>query len=136
MEFESAARGEETRGVAAFVLLVGSADDPHVEALADALAARGAPCEVLDLKRFPASTRLTLGHQLDAIRADGRELGRPAAVYLRQLYSSPVAFDVQANEAMEEDWYTTMVTFREKSEVVFSLLGLNFLLNSWHAYGG
>jgi glutathione synthase/RimK-type ligase-like ATP-grasp enzyme len=84
---------------------------------------------VVDTRSFPESTRISLTEQLDGITVDGRFIGRPGAVYLRQLHAHPLAFDVDATEAMGEDWRTTLVTFREKATLLMGLLA------RWEALG-
>jgi glutathione synthase/RimK-type ligase-like ATP-grasp enzyme len=60
---------------------------------------------------------------------DGVPLGRPAAVYLRGLYISPLAFMVDAGAAMDANWRRTMVAFREKGELLLALV------KRWEALG-
>lgn len=106
-----------------FVLLLGSPDDAHVHALAQAIEARGLAARILDTASFPERTRVSLGEAAGSIRVDGRELGRPRAVYVRQLHNHPLGFGVDAREAMDDDWYATLVAFREKAEFLVSLVG-------------
>jgi glutathione synthase/RimK-type ligase-like ATP-grasp enzyme len=84
---------------------------------------------VLDALRFPERPRVALGGGLDEVRVDGAPLGRPAAVYVRGLYTSPIAFRVDVEREMEENWRTTMVFFREKAEFLMGLL------RRWEALG-
>jgi glutathione synthase/RimK-type ligase-like ATP-grasp enzyme len=104
------------------VVLVGSAEDEHVRALHDSLAALGALPVVLDSLRFPERTRIALGAGPEDIRIDGAPLGRPRSVYLRSTYTSALSFGVDVSREMEEDWRTTLVTFREKAEMLISIL--------------
>lgn len=104
------------------VLLVGGAADAHVAALEAALRSLGVEAVVLDTARFPEETHLSLGTSFLDVRLAGVALGRPAAVYLRGLHSSPIAFDVDVADEMEEDWRTTLVAFREKAEFLVALL--------------
>ena len=104
------------------IVLVGAAADEHVAALAAALGSLGFEAVVLDSQRFPEETRLSLGTSLEEVRLGGSPLGRPAAVYLRGLYGTPISFDVDVASEMEEDWRTTLVAFREKSEFLAALL--------------
>lgn len=104
------------------IVLVGDAEDEHVSALRRALLERSADVHLLDSLRFPEKTRLLLGARPDRILADGRDVGRPSAVYVRSLYASPLAFGVDAAEEMKRDWKTTMVVFREKAEILVSIL--------------
>ncbi|MFO7566316.1 MAG: hypothetical protein R6X02_26975 [Enhygromyxa sp.] len=112
-----------------YILLLGSPTDAHVAALAQALEARGRAAVILDTAAFPERTRVSLGEAAGSIRVDGRELGRPAAVYVRQLHNHPLAFGVDADEAMAHDWYATLVAFREKAEFMVSLVA------RWEALG-
>jgi glutathione synthase/RimK-type ligase-like ATP-grasp enzyme len=104
------------------IVLVGSETDDHVEALREALRARGATPVVLDSLKFPDGPKVSLGPGPDEVTVDGRKLGRPGAVYLRSLYLSPLAFGVDVQKEMDEDWRTTLVVFREKAEVLLSVL--------------
>ena len=104
------------------VVLVGSAADAHVAAVAGALRERGIEPMVIDALRFPEETRLTLGPSLEDVRLAATVVGRPAAVYLRALHSSVLSFDVDVASEMEEDWHTTLVAFREKAEFLLALL--------------
>jgi glutathione synthase/RimK-type ligase-like ATP-grasp enzyme len=104
------------------VVLVGGAADAHVAAMDASLRGLGVVPVVLDTLRFPEETRLSLGPSLDDVRLAGAPLGRPAAVYLRGLHASPIAFDVDAEAEMAEDWRTTLVAFREKAEFLIALL--------------
>lgn len=111
------------------VLLLGSPNDAHIAALARALDARGCEPVIVDTSTFPDRTRISLGEAAGSIRIDGRELGCPRAVYVRQLHNHPLAFGVDANEAMDHDWYATLVAFREKAELMVSLVA------RWEALG-
>ena len=104
------------------VVLIGAEDDEHVEALRAALRARGSEAVVLDSLRFPASPRLSLGAALDDVRLEGAPLPRPRAIYLRSLYLSPIGYRVDVAREMEENWRTTLVVFREKSEFLLGLV--------------
>jgi glutathione synthase/RimK-type ligase-like ATP-grasp enzyme len=111
------------------VLLVGSPEDAHVAAVARRLGEEGVEALVLDALGFPARTRVTLTEALDGLSVDGRPVGRPGAVYVRQLHAHPLALAVDAAEAMAEDWHTTLVAFREKAAVLQGVLG------RWEALG-
>ena len=105
------------------VVLVGAPDDPHVDAIAAALGERGVEAVVVDTLSFPERPSIALGDRLDDVTIDGRDLSRPAAVYLRDIYSSPLAFGVDASEEMDHDWRRVLIAFREKAHVLFPLLG-------------
>jgi glutathione synthase/RimK-type ligase-like ATP-grasp enzyme len=111
------------------VVLVGSASDDHVAAIRDSLAALGVPTIVVDSLTFPASPRIALGAAPDAIRVDGVDVGRPSSVYLRSLYLSPLAFGVDMDKDMSDDWRTSLVILREKAEVLIAVM------RRWEAMG-
>lgn len=105
------------------VLVVGSPRDAHVEAVASALIERGVDAFVVDTLAFPESPAISLGDRLDAITVDGRDLGRPAAVYLRDVYTQALGVGVDLDEEMDQDWRTTLVALREKSHMLLPMLG-------------
>jgi glutathione synthase/RimK-type ligase-like ATP-grasp enzyme len=84
---------------------------------------------VLDSLTFPASPRLALGADPEAITIDGIDAGRPSAVYLRSLYLSPLAFGVDMDQEMSDDWRTALVILREKAEVLVAVM------RRWEALG-
>ena len=104
------------------VVLVGSATDEHVVALAGAIRARGVVPLLFDSLRFPELPRLSLGESVEDVVVDGRPLGRPAAVYLRGLHASPLSYLVDADKEMTANWRKTLIVFQEKGELLFSLL--------------
>lgn len=104
------------------VVLVGSPLDAHVAAVADGLQERGVDVVVADTLSFPEGSRISLGERLDSISIDGRQLGRPAAVYLRDIYVHPLGVGVDVADEMEQDWRRTLVAFREKGQMLFPLL--------------
>jgi glutathione synthase/RimK-type ligase-like ATP-grasp enzyme len=103
------------------IVLVGSEEDDHVRAVRDALRKKGVEPIVLDSLKFPNGPRLSMGPGIEETTLDGRDVGRPGAVYLRSLYLTPLAFGVDAKKDMDEDWRTTLVIFREKAEVLLSV---------------
>jgi len=105
------------------VVLVGSREDLHVKEVARRLGVEGVEAVVVDTLAFPEETKLSLTEDLGGIIVDGRTVGRPAAVYVRGLHSSPMAYLVDAQEAMDEDWRTTLTAFREKATMLNGLLG-------------
>ncbi|AEI63393.1 ATP-grasp domain-containing protein [Corallococcus macrosporus] len=105
------------------VVLLGARDDAHVQEVARRLRAESVDTVVVDTRAFPERTRLSLTETLDGIVVDGREVGRPAAVYVRGLHGHPLAFGVDARENMDADWRTTLTAFREKSALLSGLLG-------------
>ncbi len=118
---------EKTQG--GTVLIVGSPEDIHVESVARRLGEEGVEAFVMDTLAFPERTRLSMTDALEGVTVDGRPVGRPGAVYVRQLHVHPLAFGVDVTEDMEADWRTTLITFREKAT---TLMGL---LSRWEALG-
>lgn len=104
------------------VLAVGSPHDPHVSRVADAVRAAGVEAVVVDGLSFPEETRVTMGERLEEITIDGRLLENVAAVYLRDVYLSPLSYGVDVTAEMEQDWHRTLVAFREKSQMLLGLL--------------
>jgi glutathione synthase/RimK-type ligase-like ATP-grasp enzyme len=104
------------------IVVVGSLTDDHARAIVETLQARGHEAFVFDAQRFPEQLPIALGHAIDDIVIEGRRIGRPRAVYLRSLYSSPAAFGVEADEAMKEDWRRTSAVFRERSTLLSSIV--------------
>jgi glutathione synthase/RimK-type ligase-like ATP-grasp enzyme len=104
------------------VLLVGSPHDPHISKVAEGLQARDVEAVVVDGLSFPETLHVTLGHRLDDITADGRKLGRVAAVYVRDVYVHPLSYGVDAADEMEQDWHRTLVAYREKAHMLLGLL--------------
>ena len=111
------------------VLLVGARDDEHIVAVARRLGEEGVESFVVDTRSFPQETRLSLTETLDGITVDGRRIERPGAVYLRGFHAHPLAFGLDAREAMDDDWRTTLVAFREKATL------LQGLAARWEALG-
>ncbi|HYI44742.1 MAG TPA: hypothetical protein VE174_04680 [Actinomycetota bacterium] len=105
------------------VLLIGSSSDPHISVVGEKLRDLQVDVLVVDTLAFPASPAITLGEQLDSITIDGRDVGHPSAVYLRDIYAQPLAFGVDVADEMEQDWRRTLVAFREKSQMLYPLLG-------------
>ena len=104
------------------VIVAGAAQDEHAEAVCRALEQRGVRVIHFDALAFPGRHRLALGARPDEILLDGENIAYPAAVYVRGLYLSPMAYLVDADEAMRENWRRTMIVFREKGELLSSLL--------------
>ena len=104
------------------VVLVGSPDDAHVDAVARALKEREVDAVVADTLSFPESFRISLGDRIDDVTVEGRAVGRPAAVYLRDTYTHPLSFGVDVADEMDRDWRRTLVAFREKGQMLVPLL--------------
>lgn len=104
------------------IVIVGSPIDGHVDAVTTALVERGIQTTVLDSLSYPAGPRLSLGDRLDSINLNGKDIGKPAAVYVRDVYAHPISVGIEAAAEMTADWRRTLVAFREKSQVLFSIL--------------
>lgn len=104
------------------IALIGSPHDAHIAAVATALEDKGVEAVVVDTLSFPDDYRISLHDRLDAIELDGRSLARPAAVYIRDVYSSALSPGVDVADEMEQHWRRTLVALREKAQVLFSLL--------------
>lgn len=104
------------------VLVVGSPHDPHVSRVAEGLQDRGVDVVVVDGLSFPESLHVTLGHRVAEISVDGRDVGRVAAVYIRDVYAHPLSYGVDAAEEMQRDWHRTLVAYREKAHMLLGLL--------------
>ncbi|MFN2587579.1 MAG: RimK family alpha-L-glutamate ligase [Actinomycetota bacterium] len=104
------------------VVLVGSPQDAHVNALDESLRERGVDVVVADTLSFPDEFRISLGHEIDAIELEGRRVGRPAAVYVRDTYTHPLSFGVDVSDEMDQDWRRTLVAFREKGQMLVPVL--------------
>ena len=104
------------------IVLVGAELDDHVSAIREAVRARGVEPIVVDTLLFPGSTKISLGATAEEICINGVQLGRPGAVYLRSLYLSPLAYLVDVAAEMEANWRTTMIVFKEKGELLLSLV--------------
>jgi glutathione synthase/RimK-type ligase-like ATP-grasp enzyme len=104
------------------VVIVGSPIDGHVEAVASSLTGKKIKTMVVDSLSYPAGPRVSLGERLDSIKVDGVVIGRPSAVYVRDVYAHPLAVGVDVADEMSADWRRTLVAFREKSQVLFSVL--------------
>lgn len=106
------------------IVVVGSLTDDHARAVHDGLRARGHEPFVLDAQRFPEDLPISLGHTSDEVVIAGRRIGRPAAAYVRSLYSSPAGFGVadDVDEAMQEDWRRTLMAFRERSTLLSAVV--------------
>lgn len=105
------------------VLLVGSSIDAHIQAVSDELQKRGVEAVVVDTLGFPEEPAIALGDRMEDITIDGRALGMPSSVYIRDIYAQPLAVGVDVADEMEEDWRRTLIAFREKAHVVYSMLG-------------
>ncbi len=104
------------------VVLVGSPDDPHVDAVGTALRDRDVDVVVADTLSFPDDFRISLGERIESITIEDREVGRPAAVYVRDTYTHPLAYGVDATAEMDQDWRRTLVAFREKGQLLVPML--------------
>lgn len=117
------------RATTAPVILVGAKTDDHVDAIARRLRAEDVDVIVFDTLAFPDGPTLALADSLGGITIDGRDVGRPAAVYVRGIYTHPLAYGVDLREAMASRWDLTLIALREKGAL------LRGLLSRWHALG-
>jgi glutathione synthase/RimK-type ligase-like ATP-grasp enzyme len=104
------------------VVLVGSPDDAHVNAVGVALRDRDVDVVIADTLAFPDEVRISLGEEMESITIEDRDVGRPAAVYVRDTYTHPLAYGVDAAAEMDQDWRRTLVAFREKGQMLVPLL--------------
>lgn len=104
------------------IVIVGSLTDDHVRAVHQGLLERGHEPFVFDAQRFPEDLPIALGHAADNIVIGGQRVGRPAAAYVRSLYSSPGSFGVDADEAMKDDWRRTSAVFRERTTLLSAIV--------------
>ncbi len=104
------------------VAFIGSPEDAHVAAIGRGVRDAGAETIVVDASAFPDDYRISLGDRLDAIEIEGRPMGLPAAVYVRDFHASALSPWVDVNDEMEQHWRRTLVALREKAQVLFSLL--------------
>ena len=104
------------------IVLVGSPLDAHVDAITLGLREKDIDVVVADTLSFPEGPQISLGERSDSITIDGRRLGTPATVYVRDIYAHPLAFGVDVADEMEQDWRRTLVAFREKAQMLLPLL--------------
>lgn len=105
------------------VLLVGAASDAHIAAVAQGLDRRGVEALVVDTLSFPEEPSISLGHSLERIIVAGHSVGRPTAVYIRDIYVHPLSFGVDVAAEMDADWRRTLIAFREKAQMLLPMLG-------------
>ena len=108
--------------LAAAIVLLGPERDEHILAVAAGLREAGVRPVILDPASFPRSLEISMGNCCDDIRVDGVDLGRPAAVYLRSLQQTPVAFGSDSDGAMREDWRQTLLTFQERNTLLTAMV--------------
>lgn len=111
------------------IVIWGSEDDGHVRAVRDGLLSLGLTPMVLDSLRFPGEFGISLGEELGEIAVSGTEQCRPAAVYLRSLYQSPVAYGAGDAEAMRQNWQQTLLKYQERNTLIAAVL------HRWAALG-
>lgn len=104
------------------VVLVGSPDDIHVRAVYEGVCARGHDPFVLDTRRFAEGVSISLGSMTGDIVIDGHRVSRPAAVYLRMCYRTPLVFGPEIEDAMRDDWRGALMAFRERSAIISGVL--------------
>jgi glutathione synthase/RimK-type ligase-like ATP-grasp enzyme len=96
--------------------------DGHVDAVKTGLEERGIDVFVLDSLSYPETLSISIGEKLGAITFEDRTIEKPAAIYVRDMYASPMSFGVDVADEMDADWHRTLVAFREKGQVLFSIL--------------
>jgi glutathione synthase/RimK-type ligase-like ATP-grasp enzyme len=104
------------------IVIFGSRGDQHADATWRALAARGHEALFIDAQRFPADLPLSLGALRPQIEIAGLHLDRPAAVYVRSLYTSPIAYGAGAEAEMAADWRRTLAVYRERTSLLSAVL--------------
>ena len=105
------------------IALVGSPEDAHVAAVARALEEQGVDTVVVDGMKFPDDIRISLRDELGSIEVEGRNVGHPSAVYVRDIYAHALSPLVDIGDEMEQSWRRTLIALREKAQVMFSILG-------------
>lgn len=105
------------------IALVGSPADPHIDAIAGGLHDLGVRSIVINTEAFPDDYRISLSDRIEGIHIEGEALERPAAVYIRDFYASPLAPFLDVSGEMEQNWRRTLVAMREKAQVLFALVG-------------
>ena len=104
------------------VVLVGSPQDAHVNALFESLQERDVDVVVADTLAFPEDFRISLGHAMESITIEDRTIGMPAAEYVRDTYTHPLSYGVDVADEMDADWRRTLVAFREKGQMLVPVL--------------
>lgn len=77
---------------------------------------------LVDASAFPETYRVSLRDGLERIEIEGRRVGRPAAVYVRDLHANALSPWLDVGDEMEQNWRRTLVALREKAQVMFSLV--------------
>ena len=104
------------------IVIVGSLEDIHVQAVQSGLQELGHEPWIFDARQFPEDLPVSLGHRGESITINGKAMGRPSAVYVRSLYQDPSGYGVDVDEEMKENWRRTMNAFRESSTLLSSIL--------------
>jgi glutathione synthase/RimK-type ligase-like ATP-grasp enzyme len=104
------------------IVIVGSLKDDHVRAVQSGIQAIGHDPVIFDAMKFPEELPISISQKSDSISIDGKEMGRPSAVYVRSLYQDPSGYGVDVEEEMKENWRRTMMAFRESSTLLSSIL--------------
>lgn len=105
------------------IVVCGSLSDVHVRAVHEGLVIAGHKPLVLDAQKFPKSQKVTLGNEYEDIWIDGALMNRPAAVYVRSLYQTPISYGAKsAEEDMHRDWRLTLCTYQERNTLLTSIL--------------
>jgi glutathione synthase/RimK-type ligase-like ATP-grasp enzyme len=104
------------------VVLIGPEQDEHILTVQAGLREAGREPLILDPNRFPRSLAISMGNNSSDIRVDGYDLGRPAAVYLRSLQQTPIAFGSDSQAAMGTDWRQTLTTYHERNTMLTAMV--------------
>ncbi|VAW83631.1 hypothetical protein MNBD_GAMMA16-2063 [hydrothermal vent metagenome] len=104
------------------IVIVGSLADEHVLAVQAGLIELGHKPLIFDALGFPGNLPISMSQDGDAITIRGQNVGHPAAVYVRSLYQDPVAYGVDVEDEMKDDWRRTLMAFRESSTLLTSIL--------------
>ena len=72
---------------------------------------------MLDAQRFPEDLPVSLGHASDDVVIDGRPLARPAAAYVRSLYSSPAGYGLDVDVDESGDGVTITIVRTQPAEM-------------------
>ncbi|MGI9288496.1 MAG: ATP-grasp domain-containing protein [Pseudomonadales bacterium] len=104
------------------IVLVGPEQDEHIQAIARRIDDAGRDFLLLDPAAFPASLHISLGEDMEAIFIDGKLVNRPAAVYLRSLQQSPIAYGNTSEQRMQENWRRTLITFQERNTLLTAIM--------------
>jgi len=110
------------------VVIVGPADDAHVQGVSQRVRALGAQPLLLDAGRFPCALRLTLGEAIDDVWIDGARV-RPASVYVRNLGTGALQAASNAASDSAAERFRHWLVGRERADM------LTAMLSRWEQHG-